>query len=82
MYSFLKIKNQTDYPAISVEVDDVLLAPQILAGDTSPAYTVPAGSIVMRVRQHTDRPFLSLWLAPKPETENLLIIHNDTAFFV
>lgn len=81
MYSFLKIINRTDYPAISVAEDDRVLAGQILAGETSPVYTLSAGSLSLLVRQNTDRPFLSIWMALPPDALKTLVIENETAYF-
>lgn len=81
MYSFLKIINNTSYPAITVEEDDRLLAGQILSGETSPVFTLSAGSLSLLVRQHTNRPFLSIWMAMPPDTQKTLVIEDETAFF-
>lgn len=81
MYSFLKILNHTSYPAISVEEDDRLVAGQVLNGDTSPTLTLSAGSLSLLIRQHTGRPFLSIWLAMPPDTQKILVIEDETAFF-
>ena len=81
MYSFLKIVNRTSYPAISVEDDDRLLAGQILSGEASPTFTLSAGSLSLLIRQHTGRPFLSIWMAMPPDTQKILVIEDETAFF-
>lgn len=81
MYLFLKIINRTSYPVISVEEDGRILAGQILTGETSSVYTISAGSLSLLVRQHTDRPFLSIWMAMPPDTQKTLIIENETAYF-
>ncbi len=81
MYAYLKIINSTSYPVISVEEDGQNLAGQILAGECSPLYPVGAGSLALLVRQHTDRPFLSIWMAIAPETQKTLVIEDETAYF-
>lgn len=81
MYSFLRIANQSDYPAISVLADDRVLVGQILQGEISSVLTLSAGSLSLIVRQHTERPFLNLWVSVPPEARQTLIIKNDTAYF-
>ena len=79
MCTRLKIINQTEYPAITVEIDDKPLAKEILSKECSPTYPIRTGSVIVRIFQHTGRPFFNLWLAPAPNRENTLVVYPDHA---
>ena len=82
MQSFFAVKNDTDFPVISVGIDGKRIFYDILKGDISPFISLPSGSIALTVYNNFERLVLDRWLSVPPNKKLVLSVSKRGITFI
>ena len=82
MQSFFAVKNDTAFPAISVDIDGRRVFYDIIKGDVSAFIAMPCGSVALAVYNNYERLIFDAWISLPPKKRLILSVTDKSAAFI